>query len=241
MENPMISKVKELQEPFSTSASATASYGGIAVKEIGLVAIVIVSTFATWLAGYATPAMTMVAGIGGLITCFAISFKPNWAGFLSPLYAILEGMFLACVSAFAEAMYPGLVMQAVFLTFGIAMAAAFIYSRGLVTVNGTFMKAVSIALVGLILCYVGEFILSYFFGVSFAFLQGGIVGIVIDLAIIGLATACLFIDYETIRQSVEQGLPKEFEWYCAFSLLVTLVWLYIRLLDLLMTIANSRD
>ena len=240
MENPMISKIKNLQDPFSAPSYETANYGGIAVKEIGLVAIVVISTFMTWMSGHATPAMTMVAGIGGLIICFAISFKPNWAAFLTPLYAILEGMFLACISALAETMYPGLVMQAVALTFGIAIAAALVYSRGLVTVNGTFMKAVSIALMGLILCYVGEFILS-FFGISFSFLKGGIVGIIIDLAIIGLATACLFIDYETIRQSVEQGLPKEYEWYCAFSLLVTLVWLYIRLLDLLMTLANSRD
>ena len=241
MENPMISKIKKLQDPMSIPSSATASYSGIAIKEAGLVAIVIVSTLMTWMAGYATPAMTMVAGIAGLIICFAISFKPEWGAFLTPLYAIMEGMFLACISAFAESMYPGLVVQAVLLTFGIALAAALVYSRGLVTVNGTFMKAVSIALIGLILCYAGEFILSYFFDVSFAFLQGGIVGIAIDLAIIGLATACLFIDYETIRQSVEQGLPKDYEWYCAFSLLVTLVWLYVRLLDLLMTIANSRD
>lgn len=235
----MIARVKKLEESFNYPAE-TASYSGIAVKEIGLVAIVIVSAVATLMAGYATPAMTLVAGIGGLIICLAVSFKPAWAAFLTPLYAIMEGMFLICISAFAESMYPGLVLQAVMLTFGIALAAAFVYSKGLVKVTGGFMKAVSIGLMGLIFCYIGEFALS-FFGVSFAFLQGGIVGIVIDLAILGLATACLFIDYENIRQSVEQGLPKEYEWFCAFSLLVTLVWLYIRILDLLMTIANNRD
>lgn len=240
MENPMIAKIKKLSDPFGVPAQATASYGGVAVKEIGLLAIVVVSTIGTWIAGYATPAMTMVAGIGGLITCFAISFKPDWAGFLAPLYAILEGMFLACISAFAESMYPGLVVQAVLLTFGIAMAAAFVYSRGIVKVTGTFMKVVSMALLGLIFCYLGEFVLS-FFGISFDFLRGGVVGIAIDLAVIGLATACLFIDYEVISQAVEQRLPKDYEWYCAFSLLVSLVWLYVRLLDLLMSLNNSRD
>ena len=240
MENPMIAKIKKLNDPFGVPAQATASYGGVAVKEIGLLAIVVVSTIATWVAGYATPAMTMVAGIGGLITCIAISFKPNWAGFLAPLYAILEGMFLACISAIAETMYPGLVVQAVLLTFGIAMAAAFVYSRGIVKVTGTFMKVVSMALLGLIFCYLGEFILS-FFGISFDFLRGGIVGIVIDLVVIGLATACLFIDYEVISQAVEQSLTKDYELYCAFSLLVTLIWLYIRLLDLLMSLNSSRD
>ena len=241
MENPMISRLKKMRDPFSIPAvNDTATYSGVAIKEVGLVAIVAASTFATWAAGYATPVTTMVTAVMGLIVCFAISAKPAWAGTLAPLYAILEGMFLACISAMAETMYPGLVMQAVALTFGIAMAAAFVYSRGLVTVNGTFMKAVSVALFGLIFCYIGQFILS-FFGVDFSFLQGGIVGIGIDIAIIGLATACLFIDYEMINQAVSQGLPKSYEWYCAFSLLVTLVWLYIRVLDLLMTISSSRD
>lgn len=234
MDNPMIAKIKDQIENRNLGVSSNlASYSGVAIKEVALVAIVIASSFATWMFGYATTVTTMVTGVMGFLTVLAISFKPNWAPTLAPLYAILEGMFLACLTVIMETMFPGIVLQAVLITFGIALAAAFVYSRGFVTVNSTFMRIVSVAMIGLIFCYIGQFILGSFFGVDFSFLDGGIVGIGVDLVILGLATACLFMDYEVIRQAVESGADKSFEWYAAFSLLVTLVWVYIRVLDLL--------
>ncbi|MDU2066759.1 MAG: Bax inhibitor-1/YccA family protein [Sporomusaceae bacterium] len=229
MANPILSKVRELP----AYGSETATYTGVALKSMLLVAIVIASALVTWLGGYATPVTATVTAIMGFIAAMAISFKPSWAGFLSPLYAILEGMFLAAVSAMFARMYHGIVLNAVMITFGLAISAAVIYARGYVTVNDKFMRGVFMATMGIAVTYLIEFVLG-FFGIRIPMIhQGGIVGIAFSLIIVGIATLNLFIDYEQISQSVRQGLPKEYEWFCAFSLLVTLVWLYIEVLNLL--------
>ncbi len=230
MENPGLSKLDELSREYS---GEVASYSGIAMKELFLLVIVAASLGATWYFGYATTITTMVTGIMGLIACIAITAKPAWAGTLSPLYAILEGMFLACITVVSEAYYPGIVLDAVLMTMGIAFAAAFVYSRGIIKVDSRFMSAVSVMMVGLLFCYLGRLVLEFFFGVSFSFLDHGIIGVIVSVAILLLATACLFMDYEQIRATVQGGLSKEYEWFCAFSLLVTIIWVYIRVLDLL--------
>ena len=229
MANPVLSKVRELH----SYTSNTATYAGIAAKSLALVGIVTASALVTWVMGYATPVTAMVTSIMGFIAALAISFRPGWAGFLSPLYAILEGMFLAAVSAIFAKMYNGIVINAVMITLGIAISSAIIYSKGYVKVNEGFMRGVFMATMGIAITYLIEFVLS-FFGVRIPMIhQGGIVGILFSLVVIGVATLNLFIDYENISQTVRQGLPKEYEWFCAFGLLVTLVWLYIEVLNLL--------
>lgn len=238
MNNPMLAKVNNASE--GVFSGEAASYSGIAIKSIGLVLIVAAAAVITWISGYATPTTTMVTAVMGLITALVVSFKPGLAGLLAPLYAILEGMCLACISVTAEFLYPGILVNAVMLTFGIAIAAGIIYSRGLVTVNAKFMRLTMIALTGVVLTYLAEIVLG-FFGIHFPMLHdGGIVAIVVELVIIGVATLCLFMDYELISRSVREGMPKDFEWYCAFSLLITLVWLYIEILDLLRML-SGRD
>lgn len=239
MENPMLSKVEDLSRgQYMTEA---ASYSGIAFKEILMVVLVAASALATIFSGYATTVTTAVACVGCLIMTFIVSFKPSTAGFISPLFAIFEGASIAMLSLIAESFLPGVVIQAVLLTFTIAIAAAMVFSQGWITVDGKFIKGVTIALGGLLLAYLLRFVLGYFFSIDFSFMNGGLIGIGIDLLIIGIATACLFIDYQQIQEAVQQGLPKEFEWYCAFSLLITLVWLYVRCIDLLLTISNLGD
>lgn len=229
MANPVISKVKDIY----TYSSETATYTGVATKSLVLVGIVTVSALITWVMGYASPITATVTSIMGFIAALAISFRPVWAGFLSPLYAILEGMFLAAVSAMFAKAFHGIVINAVMLTFGIAISSALIYARGYVKVNEGFIRAVFMATMGIAITYLIEFVLS-FFGIRIPQIhQGGMIGIIFSLVVIGVATLNLFIDYENISQSVRQGLPKDYEWFCAFGLLVTLVWLYIEILDLL--------
>lgn len=239
MENPMLSKVEDLSR--SQYMTETASYSGIAFKEILMVVLVAASALATIFSGYATMVTTAVACVGCLIMTFIVSFKPGTAGFISPLFAIFEGASIAMLSMIAESFLPGVVIQAVLLTFTIAIAAALVFSQGLITVDGKFIKGVTIALGGLLLAYLLRFVLGYFFNIDFSFMNGGLIGISIDLLVIGIATACLFIDYQQIQEAVQQGLPKEYEWYCAFSLLITLIWLYVRCIDLLLTISNMGD
>ena len=129
--------------------------------------------------------------------------------------------------------YHGIVLQAVMITLGIAVSSALIYAKGYVKVNEGFMRATMMATMGIAITYFIEFVLS-FFGIRIPMIhQGGIVGILFSLVVIGIATMNLFVDYEQIQQSVRQGMPKEYEWFCAFGLLVTLVWLYIEVLNLL--------
>jgi uncharacterized YccA/Bax inhibitor family protein len=227
--NPVISKVRAIH----TYSSETATYAGVATKSLALVGIVTISALITWVMGYATPITATVTSIMGFIAALAISFRPTWAGVLSPLYAILEGMFLAAVSAMFAKMYHGIVISAVMITFGIAISSALIYAKGYVKVNAGFMRAVYMATLGICITYFIEFILS-FFGIRIPQIhQGGTIGIIFSLVVIGVATLNLFIDYENISQSVRQGLPKDYEWFCAFGLLVTLIWLYIEILNLL--------
>ena len=238
MKNPMLAKVGSASESVFSGEAAT--YSGIAAKSIGLVLIVAASAVITWITGYATPTTTMVTAVMALVTVLVVSFKPGLAGLLAPLYAILEGMCLACISVTVEILYPGILINAVMLTFGIAIAAGLIYSRGLVTVDAKFMRLTMIALTGVVITYVAEIVLG-FFGIHFPMLHdGGIVAIAVELVIIGVATLCLFMDYELISRSVREGMPKDFEWYCAFSLLITLIWLYVEILDLLRML-SGRD
>jgi len=226
----MISKVKEMS---TYRNEETATYAGIAVKSFGLVALVAVAAITTWAGSYATTTTSVVTAIMGFITALAISFRPTFAAFLSPLYAILEGMCLASISATFATAYPGIVISAVIITFGTAAGAAIVYAKGYVTVNEKFTRMVSIAIMGVLATYIIEIILS-FFGIQIPMIhQGGPLGILVSLVVIGVATFCLFLDYEQISQSVRRGLSADYEWYCAFSLLVTLIWLYIEVLDLL--------
>lgn len=239
MNNPMLSKIEDVGG--RALAGEMASYAGVAFKSIGLVALVVASAVATWSFGYATPITTGVTAVMGLIVAFIVSFRPQTAGFLAPLYAILEGMCLACISFLLEMQFPGIAISAVMATFGVAIAAGLVYSRGLVTINEKFMRIAMIAMVGVLVMYVGEMLLGLF-GITFPALhQGGILGVGVSLVVIGIATMSLFIDYELISQSVREGMPKEYEWYCAFSLLVTLIWLYVEILDLLRKIQSSDD
>jgi uncharacterized YccA/Bax inhibitor family protein len=133
---------------------------------------------------------------------------------------------------FAKA-YHGIVLNAVMITFGIAISSALVYAKGYVKVNEKFMRAVFMATLGIAITYLIEFVLS-FFGIRIPQIhQGGMIGIIFSLVVVGIATLNLFIDYENISQTVKQGLPKEYEWFCAFGLLVTLIWLYVEILNLL--------
>lgn len=229
MANPVISKVKDI----AAYSSETATYTGVAFKSVGLVGIVTASALATWFMGYATPITTGVTAVMGFIIAMAICFRPTWAGFLAPLYAILEGMCLASISLVFARAYPGIVLNALLLTFSLAFGTAIIYAKGYVKVDAGFIRAIAMATLGIFLTYMLEMILS-FFGIRIPMIhQSGPIGIVFSLIVVGIATFNLFIDYEQISQTVREGLPAEYEWFCAFSLLVTLVWMYIEILDLL--------
>lgn len=184
--------------------------------------------------------------IGGLIVGLVISFKPNWSGFLAPAYGILEGLFLGALSVMVNDMfkvdYPGIVMQAVGLTFCVAIAMFLLYNFRIIKPTQKFKSMLLTATVGIMLFYVALWIMS-FFGAYPSFMALGdnsLLGYGISLFIIAIASLNLILDFERIEMGEEMGAPKYMEWYGAFGLLVTIVWLYIEILRLLSRFA-SRD
>lgn len=188
--------------------------------------------------------LMMVGIFGGLITAIAISFKPNWAPYLAPLYGLLEGLFVGAISAilnaaFAEK-YPGLVMQAVGLTFGVAIAVFLLYNFRIIRATEKFKSVIIAATMGIALFYLLTMVLRLF-GVNVSFMyDSSMLSIGISLFVVAIAALNLILDFDMIEQGAERGAPKFMEWFGAFGLMVTLVWLYIEMLKLLSKL-GSRD
>lgn len=189
----------------------------------------------------------MYGGIfGGLVVALIITFKRTWAPYLAPLYGLLEGLFLGAISAvlnaaFAER-YPGLIIHSVGLTFGVAIAMFLLYNFGLIKATQRFKSIVFMATLGIGMFYLITWIVSLF-GVQMEVLSltnGSWLGIGISLFVVVIAALNLIIDFDMIEKGAEMGAPKYMEWYCAFALMVTIVWLYIEMLKLLSRI-SSRD
>lgn len=188
--------------------------------------------------------LMMVGVIGGLIAALAISFKPNWAPVLAPLYALLEGLFIGGISAIMNAAfaksYPGLIMQAVGLTFGTAIAIFLLYNFRIINATERFKSVIFAATLGIGIFYLLTMILG-FFGVNVSFMHdSSMLSIGISLFVVAIAALNLILDFDMIEQGAERGAPKFMEWYGAFGLMVTLVWLYIEMLKLLSKL-SSRD
>ncbi len=188
--------------------------------------------------------LMMVGIFGGLITAIAISFKPNWAPFLAPLYALLEGLFIGGISvimnaAFAKS-YPGLVMQAVGLTFGVAISMFILYNFRIIKATERFKSVIFTATLGIGIFYLLTMVLRLF-GVNVNFMyDSSMLSIGISLFVVAIAALNLILDFDMIEQGAERGAPKFMEWYGAFGLMVTIVWLYIEMLKLLSKL-GSRD
>jgi uncharacterized YccA/Bax inhibitor family protein len=167
--------------------------------------------------------------IFGLITIF----KKNWAMYTAPIYAILQGLFLGGISAIFENQYPGIVIQATGLTFGTLASLLVLYKTGVIKPTENFRLMVVSATMGIALLYVVSFIMSMF-GSGIGFIHdNGIFGIGFSLFVVGIAALNLVLDFDFIEQGSENNAPKYMEWFGAFALMVTLIWLYLEMLRLL--------
>ncbi len=171
--------------------------------------------------------------IGGFVLAMVTIFKKEWAPVSAPLYALVEGFFLGAISAIYNAQFSGIVVQAVLLTFGTLFALLFAYRSGLIKVTEKFRLGVVAATGGILLVYLATIVLG-FFGVNIPMIHGnGMIGIGFSLFVVVIASLNLVLDFDFIETGVEKGAPKYMEWYGAFGLMVTLVWLYIEFLRLL--------
>ena len=188
--------------------------------------------------------LMMVGAIGGFVIALGITFKPNWAAYLAPAYGLLQGLFIGGISAIMnkvfEARYPGLVMQAVGLTFGVALAMFLLYNFRIIKATEKFKSVIIASTLGIGIFYLITMVLNMF-GVNVSFMHdSSLLSIGISLFIVAIAAMNLILDFDMIEQGAERGAPKFMEWYGAFGLLVTIVWLYIEMLKLLSKL-GSRD
>jgi len=217
--------------------------GGTVNKTMLALALVIVAAAYTWNLGVEDPrvnGLVMLGVFGGFVAAIATSFRPTWAPYTTPVYAVLEGLALGGISVNFEARYPGLVAQAVFLTFGTLGALLLAYRSGLVKATENFRLGVFAATGGIMVVYLIDLVLG-FFGRSVPLVHSASTfGILFSLFVVGVAALNLVLDFDFIEEGAERGAPKYMEWYGAFGLLVTLVWLYLEMLRLLSKLQERR-
>ncbi|MEW5799751.1 MAG: Bax inhibitor-1/YccA family protein [Bacteroidota bacterium] len=228
-----------------TVAAADAMTINGTVNKTGIMLLLLIASAAyTWSqfieGNFDSLSMWMIIGIiGGLIVAFVTVFKKTWAPVTAPLYAVFEGFALGGISAILEASYPGIVIQAVALTFGTAGCLLIAYKSGTIKATENFKLGVFAATGGIALIYLVGWIMS-FFGSGIPYIhENGLIGIGFSLVVVVIAALNLVLDFDFIEKGAEHGAPKFMEWYAAFGLLVTLIWLYIEILRLLSKL-NSR-
>ncbi|GGA74103.1 membrane protein [Edaphobacter acidisoli] len=177
--------------------------------------------------------------IGGFIVALVVTFKKTWAPVGAPVYALLEGLALGSLSAVLEVRFPGIAIQSVALTFGTLLVLLLVYRAGIVRVTDKFRLGVFAATGGIALFYLAEIVLG-FFGIHFASINGsGAIGIGFSVFVVIIAALNLVLDFDFVESGVRVGAPKYMEWYGAFGLMVTLVWLYLEIFRLLTKVRNN--
>jgi uncharacterized YccA/Bax inhibitor family protein len=230
---------------------STAQYGGVidestrmtlngTVNKTGILLVCAMAT-ATWTwrlflqsHDIADVAPLMIGGlIAGFIVALVTIFKKEWSPVTAPIYALLEGLVLGGLSAFMELRYPGIAIQAVSLTFGTLFVLLLAYRSGWIPVTQKFRMGIVAATGGIAVFYLLEMLLG-FFGIHFTSINGsGFIGIGFSLFVVAIAALNLVLDFDFIERGVQAGAPKYMEWYGAFGIIVTLVWLYLEILRLL--------
>ncbi|MDA8422885.1 MAG: Bax inhibitor-1/YccA family protein [Nitrospiraceae bacterium] len=219
---------------------------GTVNKTIFLLVLLLFSATWTWSLYYSqnTQALTLwllVGAVGGFIVALITIFKKAWSPVLAPFYAVLEGLMLGGISSIFEARYPGIVIQAVGLTFGTLFGLLLAYKSRLIRATENFKLGVVAATGGIALFYLITMVLG-FLGIRIPYIhEGGLIGIGFSLFVVVVAALNLVLDFDFIEQGAVRGAPKYMEWYGAFGLMVTLIWLYLEILRLLSKIRSRRD
>jgi len=248
--NPVFGKNIFSQSATNTEDGVMTVNGTINKTGLMLLIVIFAATF-TWRKFFgafdaATPGaippgviVWMIGGaIGGLILALITTFSPRRAAMTAPIYAVFEGLFLGAISAMFEAMYPGLVMRAVSLTFGVFFIMLLLYRSGTIRATEKFKTVIFAATGGIALVYLVSFVASMF-GVNFSFMYGNsMLSIGISLFVVVVAALNLILDFDMITQGSNARAPKYMEWYGAFGLMVTLIWLYLEMLRLLSKLSS---
>lgn len=245
--NPVLARFAQAaRDTVASSDSGTMTVAGTAGKALLLLAVLGFSAALTWQqvasgnVGLLGPAM-LVGGLGGFVFAMIASFRPQTARWSAPIYASLEGIFLGAISALYNVQFKGLPQQAVLLTIGVAAGVFALYRFRILQATAGFRRMLFGAMIGIMLFYLGSMILSLFHVNIGYFTSNGPLAIGINLLIAGVAALNLVLDFDRIEQGSQMGAPKAMEWFAAFGLVVTLIWLYLELLRLLSRLQGRRD
>ena len=210
------------------------------VNKTGLLLLfVVVAAAWTWgLSHSETPEAAypwmLVGALIGFITALVTVFKMNWAPLTAPIYAVCEGLFLGGISAIFERRYPGIAIQAVSLTFGVLFVLLIAYKTGIIRATRGFKLGVIAATGAIALVYLVNMVMTVFFHSSMSFLYSSSpLSIGISVVVVIIAALNLILDFDLIENGARMGAPRYMEWYAAFALMVTLIWLYLEILRLL--------
>jgi uncharacterized YccA/Bax inhibitor family protein len=236
--NPAMSEAVYRRAGLAAAPSQAMTVRGTVLKTALLVAILLATAAYTWsqaAKGSAAAAygLLVVGALGGFLMALVTVFVPKASPFTAPVYAALQGLFLGAISAVFEASYPGIVIQAVGLSVGVLAVMLFVYGTGIIRATAKFKIGVVAATGAVCLVYVADIVLS-FFGTRLPFIhETGPLGIGFSLVVVVIAALNLILDFDFIEQGARQEAPRFMEWYGGFSLLVTLVWMYLEILRLL--------
>jgi uncharacterized YccA/Bax inhibitor family protein len=211
---------------------------GVINRSLFLLLLVTGTSVGAWIYAESHPSAIypiMMTGVfGGFAIAIATTFKKQWAPFTAPVYSVLEGLFIGGISLVMEMRFPGLVLQAILLTFGVMFALLAAYQSRIIRPSETFKAVIVGATFGILVLYLVDMALRLFLHTAIPMIQdGGPIGITFSLVVVGIAALNLVLDFDFVERGVESGAPKWMEWYAAFALIVTLVWLYIEVLRLL--------
>jgi uncharacterized YccA/Bax inhibitor family protein len=231
---------------YRVHAAESMTIGGTVNKTALLVVIALLSAYFTWSRFISTGSLQaiqpfiLIGILGGFIIALVTVFKKKFAPVGAPLYAVAEGLALGGISAVFEKSYPGIAVQAIFLTFGILLALLLAYKSRLIRATENFKLGVFAATGGIAIVYLLNFVMG-FFGARIPYLfDSSPLGIGISLFIVVIASLNLVLDFDFIEGAASRGAPKYMEWYAAFGLMVTLVWLYLEILRLLSKLREQK-
>ena len=218
---------------------------GVIMRTFFLLVLVVGSAGVTWNFILNNPRAIMpailIGALGGLACAVFTTFNPRAASISGSIYCLFEGLAIGGITCYAEAYYPGIAFQAVCLTFAVLFALLALYSFRIIRVTETFRSVVASATIGIALVYGLSLILGLFH-IPLGFISGsGPIAIGFSLFVVAIAALNLILDFQFIEQGIENRAPRWAEWYAAFSLMVTLIWLYLEILRLLMKLARRNS
>ena len=231
--NPVLSDKAFAKASHEVTSSGVMTVKGTVQKTMILTLLVLASAMWSW--SNPSSMWMMVGGIGGFVVALITIFKPTAAPISAPIYAVLEGLFLGGISLYigGEDGMNGIVMQAITLTIGVLFLMLFLYTSGIIKVTDKLRMGIVAATGAIALMYLINFVMGFFGAAFFTLADTSMMAIGINLVIVGVAAFNLLLDFDFIDKAAAAQAPKAMEWYGAFGLMITLVWLYIELLRLL--------